>query len=229
MLHLNYDTFKLTKIFAELRFKDSFKLPQNEIKYKILDKLSNKYQIYNNDNPEILSFFNPEKMQQVHIQLNRIFINWEKPEGFDDFIKSSQADCAFILKSLEVETVQRAGIRTINTFDGPNQSAINEFIFNHYLTTKFKSNSFADDYFNPRIQLSGKKGKLFFNLGIGYQQEQIIEGKMNEILNQKTSDLLLVDLDSYRENIKVNKLSEFFTDAKNLNSSLPDYIKSIKE
>lgn len=230
MLHLNPNVYKTNKVFLELRFKESFKLPLNDTKYTLLDKFIKKYPSYNTENPESISMINHERQQQLHIQLNRIVIDWDKPSSIEDFYKSALADCNFILKTLEVDEIIRIGIRTLNSFEGNNQQAITEFIFRQYMTTKFKSPSFADEYFNPSVQMAGRKGKLFFNLSLGYQQEQIIEADFNKQgMNQIIRDLLLVDLDSFRDKIKTTKLQSFFADVKNLNSHLPDYILSIKE
>lgn len=228
MLHLNFNNFSLDKIFIEVRFKDSFKLPLAETKYKILDKLSKKYSAINTDNPEQLSFLKPESNQQLHIQLNRIVFDWDKYNNLDEFVKSSYADLTYILKILEVNDIIRVGFRTFHHFDNVGtQSAINEFVFKEYLSPKLKSANFADEYFNPKVQISGKKGLNFFNLSISYAQEQIIESNFNQIMNQQIRDLLLVDLDGYRENLKVAKLLGFLNEIKELNSKLPDYLKSV--
>jgi uncharacterized protein (TIGR04255 family) len=227
MLHLDPSSFKTDKIFMELRFKESFKLPLSDTKYRLLDKFSKKYPAFNTDNPENIILANHDRQEQLFIQLNRIVIDWNKPKSMEDFIKSAQADSNFILKLLEVEDIIRIGTRTINSFQGSNQNAVTEFIFKQYITSKFKSSSFADEYFNPSVHLSGRKGKMHFNLTISYLQEQILEGTVNQLVNQQIRDLLAVDLDSYRENIKVSKMQSVFDEVKKINFNLPEYILSI--
>lgn len=227
LLHLNPNSYKTDKIFLEIRFKDSFKLPLPETKYSILDKFSKKYPAYNTESPENFSFFNPETQQKIHLQLNRFVVDWDNPKTLDDFIKSANADANFIFKILGVEDIIRVGIRTLNSFQGDNQKDISDYLFNHFSTPKIKSRGFADEYFNPHVQFSGKKGSLSFNLAVNYQQQQTIQGTINQVFNQTIRDLLVVDLDCYKENIKISKLHTFFSEIKNLNLELPEYIQSI--
>lgn len=228
MLHLDYNSFNLNKSFIEIRYKDSFKLPIDDTRYKILDKLTKKYTNYQAENRESLSFF--ENNKQLHIQMNRIIIDWEKP-SLDEFIKSANSDINFILKTIEVSDILRIGFRTLHSFESNNQESIDQYIFKEYMTSGIKSTKFADHYFNPRVQFSGKKSNNLFNMAFYYQKEQTIEGTLDfikPILNQNTRDLLVVDLDGYRENLKTAKIQPFLNEIKDLNRQLPDYIKSIR-
>jgi hypothetical protein len=231
MIHLDPRSYRNDRIFLELRFKESFKLALNDTKYIILDKLQKKYPAYNIENPENISLVNHERGEQVAIQLNRLFFSWDKPKSITDFIKSVQPDCNFILKTLEVDDILRIGFRTHNSFQGSSQNSINEFIYNNYLSRKFKSSDFADQFFNPVVQFSGKKGSLTFNIVLTYSQEQIIEHQIGQTaaVSSQIRDLLMVDLDTYKEKIRTNKLQNFFQDSQQLNSKLCEYILSIKE
>ncbi|MFE3973202.1 MULTISPECIES: hypothetical protein [unclassified Peribacillus] len=231
MLHLDFNSYTTDKSFIEVRFKDSFKLPLTDTRYKILDKMSKKYSQHHSENPELLSFLDQSRQQQLHIQLNRIVIDWDKPNSLGEFIKSAVSDLTFVLKLMEVNEIIRIGFRTLHSFQSNSQEAIDQFIFKEYLTSKFKSQQFADHYFNPRVQFSGKKGASLFNLAMYYQQEQTIESSFDPrmpIINKDVRDLLTVDLDGFRENFKVQKLQTVLNDLKELNDKLPDYIKSLR-
>jgi uncharacterized protein (TIGR04255 family) len=229
MLHLDYSTFKIDKIFIEVRFKDSFKLPLTDTKYTILEKLTKKYPAYNIENPEHIFLANPSEQKQIHVHLNRIIIDWDKPVSIDDFIKSSQADMAFLLRCLDVNDLIRVGIRTLSSYEGNNQNAISEFIFKEFISTKLKSSDFGDEFTNPRVQFSGRKGSLFFNFALAYQQEQIIQGDLGAPLENQIRDLFLIDLDCYKENLKVSKLNTVLVEIKDMNLKIPNYIRAIKE
>lgn len=229
MLHLDYNTYKLEKIFIELRFKDSFKLPISDTKYKILDKLSKKYPLYNTQNPEAISLSNPEQRINVHIHLNRIIVDWDEPKSFEEFIKISLADCSFLLKCLDVTELQRLGLRTMHSYKGINQQSITEFMFKEFISPKLKTPDFADTFKNPSIQFSGAKGSLEFNFALGYQQVQVIHGDLGtNKVNSQIRDLLMVDLDCYRESVKVSKLQSLMNEIKEMNLKLPNYLQKIK-
>ncbi|WP_137744820.1 hypothetical protein [Robertmurraya siralis] len=230
MLHLNLNTFKFEKIFIEVRYKESFKLPLTDIKFKILDKLTKKYPGYNIENPEQILLSNSEELKQLHIFLNRIIINWDNPNNIDDFIKSSQADLSFIFKCLEINSLNRFGFRTLGSFEGSSQNAISEFIFKEFVSPKLKSPVFGDIYLNPRVQFAGKKGTLHFNFALEYQQNQTIHGNLgSQSMTTEIRNLLMVDLDCYKENVKVSKLENLLSEIKEQNLKIPTYLKAIKE
>lgn len=230
MIHLNFDTFKTEKIVFELRFKEAFKLPISDTKYKILDRFTKKYSVYNTDNAESLSFMDPETNNQLHIQLNRILIDCDKPGSMDDFTKKFYPDITFISSILDIKEFIRVGFRTFHSFEGNNASSISEYIFKEYISADFKSPKLADEFFNPLVQFSGKKGMLTFNFTISQQQEKVIQGTLgsNQVFNETIRDLMIIDLDCYKENIKSNKIDSFFTQVKAINAGLPNYIQTLK-
>ncbi|HEF1895845.1 TPA: hypothetical protein R9Z04_000915 [Bacillus cereus] len=229
MLHLNFDGVKLDRILIEVRFKDNFKIGLQEVRFKMLEKLTKKYSMYDSENPEVLALFDPEKKIQLVIQLNRCAINCDEPNNLIEFIKSAKADFSFIFKQMEIESLNRVGVRTSNSFEGKDQKAIEQFIFKEYLSSGICSPNFAEEYFSPQIRLSGKKSGMLFNLAIGHQQHQIIEGIINEVMNNKITDLLVVDFDCYKENTKVSKFDALLMTAANLNKDCLEYLKTVNK
>ncbi|MEZ2325957.1 hypothetical protein R1C46_19335 [Bacillus tropicus] len=229
MLHLNFDGVKLDRILIEVRFKDNFKIGLQEVRFKMLEKLTKKYSMYDSENPEVLALFDPEKKIQLVIQLNRCAINCDEPNNLIEFIKSAKADFSFIFKQMEIESLNRVGVRTSNSFEGKDQKAIEQFIFKEYLSSGICSPNFAEEYFSPQIRLSGKKSGMLFNLAIGHQQHQIIEGVINEVMNNKITDLLVVDFDCYKENTRVSKFDALLMTAANLNKDCLEYLKTVNK
>ncbi|MEI5893160.1 TIGR04255 family protein [Bacillus cereus] len=229
MLHLNFDKVKLDRVLIEVRFKDNFKIGLQEVRFKMLEKLTKKYSMYDTENAEALALFDPEKKMQLVIQLNRCAITCDEPTNLIEFIKSAKADFSFIFKQMEIDILNRVGVRTFNFFEGQDQKAIEQFIFKEYLSSGICSPDFAEEYFSPQIRLSGKKSGMLFNLAIGHQQQQIIEGIINEVMNNKITDSLVVDFDCYKENTKVAKFETLLTTANNLNKECLNYLKAVKK
>ncbi|MDA1797572.1 TIGR04255 family protein [Bacillus cereus group sp. BY8-1LC] len=229
MLHLNFEELKLDRALIEVRFKDNFKVGLQEVRFKMLEKLTKKYAMYDSENAEALAFFNPEKKIHLVIQLNRCAITCEEPTNLIEFIKSAKADFSFIFKQLEIDSLLRVGMRTFNFFEGPDQKAIEQFIFKEYLSAGVCSPDFAEEYFSPEIKLSGKKNGLLFNLAISHQQHQVIEGIINEVMNNKITNSLVVDFDCYKENTRVSKFETLLTTAHSLNNDCLAYLKAVKK
>jgi hypothetical protein len=231
MLHVNTNDLKLQKVFIEIRYRDNFLLP-TEKRFTILHKLSDEHPIQFYEKLEQLSLLNPEKKRQINIFINRLVIDWDDPTTIDDFVNGTLVDMNFILKTLEINHIQRIGLRAFHSIECQNDKVISEYIFKEYLSPKFKSKeTFADEISSPRIIFSGKRGSLLFNFSIGYQQQQIIEGQLNSQLNsvhQEIKHLLTFDLDCFQENLAVSKLEKFINAAKEQNNLLPSYIKSLE-
>ncbi|MCU5519709.1 hypothetical protein OCA41_05235 [Bacillus cereus] len=229
MLHLDFNNLKLDRVLIELRFQDTFKIGLPEVRFKLLEKFTRKYSMYDNNNTEALGFYNPEKQMQLEIRLNRCLITWDQPNNLPEFLKSAKGDFSFLLSQLDINVLHRVGVRTFNSYEAQNQQVIDQFIFKEYLAPGVCSPNFADEYFSPRVQMSGKKKGILFNLAISHQQEQVIQGKVNEIVNSKIHDTLVIDLDSYKENIKVSKLEPFLNDVRNLNEDSINYLQTFKQ
>ncbi|AQU73807.1 hypothetical protein [Priestia megaterium] len=216
---------RLGKAVIEIRYQEAFKLPTSDVKYKIVDKMVHKkYPNYNIEQPENLSFFNPEKELQFHVGINRILIDWDQPSNLSEFVKMAIPDINFILKEINVHQVDRVGFRNFYLAPFSSQQEVTDILFKNFISPKLKQPSFADTYFSPQVGFSGKKGKLNFNLNLRYQQEQIIHGSNTTLLQNTINDYLVTDFDCYQENVKQTKLETFFTHSKDMNNGLNEYI-----
>jgi hypothetical protein len=229
MFQLDPTNKRIGKIFLEIRYKEVFSLPEK--KYKILDKLTKKYPEYNIDSPDRISLFNPEKRIQIHIHLNRLIIDWDDPTSVGDFIRLAKSVITDIKNILHIETVSRFGLRALLQYKEKNREAIESYILNRFL----KSNAIpieeiADEVFAPRLHFSGRKGKNFFNLAIGHQQEQIIEGNFTGKMNAHVNDFLLVDVDQYRDgNLNINRGLSLLDDFERfLDQKIPEYLRRVE-
>ncbi|MEH7110648.1 hypothetical protein [Bacillus sp. JJ1764] len=228
MLHLNMSTKKVTKIFLELRYKEIFSLPEN--KFKILDKLSKNFSEFDTNQADRIVMFSPEKRLTAHIFINRLTIDWDDPTSITDFNKI----CAHFIKTLnsviKIEEPKRIGIRTFLGFKVENQKEIENYILNKFFSANAKNTSeIADEIYNPRLQISGRKGNILFNFGIGTFQEQIIQGELPKPAFAVVNNYLNFDIDVYKESgISVNNPDSFLNTTQDfIDNKMIQYIKSV--
>ncbi len=72
MFQIDFSLMKMDTIFVEFRYNDIFSLP--EYKFKLLDKLTQKYPVYNIDNADRVILFQPDKEIEIQIGINRMLI-----------------------------------------------------------------------------------------------------------------------------------------------------------
>lgn len=229
MLHLNLNQKKYGKIFLELRYKEIFSLPEK--KFKILDKLTKKYPEYNADSPDRISLMNQEKQIQVHIHINRLVIDWDAPTSIQDFNKISKSVIQDLKTIVQIESPTRIGVRTFLQFKSDSQKEVENYIFNKYFSSNAKSiEILGDEMYNPRLQLSGRRGKNLFNLAFAYQQEQILEGELHKPMFTTINNFFSVDADIYREgSFNINSVNPFLDEVGDfLETPLINYIKKVE-
>jgi hypothetical protein len=229
MLHLNIEKKRFNKIFLELRFKEIFSLP--DYKYKILDKLSKGFTNFDTNQPDRISMFNQEKRLNVHININRILIDWDQPPSIQEFTKVSLNLIRSLNSIVTLEDIKRIGVRSFLVFPTESDKEVESYIINKYFSTNARNTTnFADQIFNPSINFSGRKGPLLFNFGVVLTQEQIIQGEVTRPLYAEMNHYLTYDVDVYRElGVKVNNLEKFLSSTvKLVDESLLHYIKSVE-
>ncbi|WCK53884.1 hypothetical protein PP175_21585 [Aneurinibacillus sp. Ricciae_BoGa-3] len=225
-MHLDIDNLNFSKIFIELRYGEAFTLPTK--KYEILEALKNKYTAYNADQAEVLSLLNTEKRFQIHIEINRMVIDWDAPISFKDFSNFTLPVVNTISKILQIGSYIRVGIRSLLTAQINSADEINQYIFQKYFSSNARDTSLiADEISNPAIKFSGRKGQVHFNMTVGYQQ--VLEAAANTGQIETLYHNLLVDIDSFRSNINKNRLQNLFTDTDTfLNDNVKRYLKGVE-
>jgi hypothetical protein len=229
MLHLDFTKVKNNNSFLELRFKDVFSLPKD--KYRILEKLADKYPAYNFDSPERVSLANPDKKIHIHVHLNRLIIEWENPPNLSDFLKVVKPTIDDIVRILKIQHFSRTGIRVyFNYYTNSPEEAFSYISNRYYSSSAKKYESIADEIFAPKIQFSGRKGSLKFNLTISYEQQHTIQGSVGQQLNESVRHSILFDIDAFKDtNLNANNLKQYFTDVEELiNNRLFEYIKTVE-
>lgn len=213
MISINLDNMSLEKIFIEFRFRKAFSLPEN--KYKILEKYSEHYPLYNTDQPEALILFNPEKKRKVDIFIDRMVIDWEQPSSIGDFGDEVNNIVGFISKMLKIEVLLRVGLRGYWLIKNLNSQDINNTILHRFYSDSAKrTDGFADEIFDPSIRISGRKGNIKFNLAVSHQQQQVFEGAPGNMIPVAEFHNLLADIDVYRDNnMNVRNLGSFLKEA----------------
>lgn len=234
MLHVNFEDLKFDKCLVEVRFKEVFSLPTK--KYEILDALQDKYPSYNLDMPDAVTLFNPEEGIQINVELNRIICNWDNARNFSEFSKLSQRVINSISKILKVETYNRVGIRSFLSSPVKSPEEAFTYIINRYFSTQARDTDIiADEIANPIIRFSGRKGQLFYNFGLNYQQQHLIQAEIGigNALGQKVREtnnsVLLYDIDAYRNNVSKNRISNLFTETESfIDENLMTYLKRVE-
>jgi hypothetical protein len=229
MLHLNVSSKKMHKIFLEIRYKEIFSLPEN--KFKILDKLSNKFTDFDINQPDRITMMDSQKNIIVHIFINRLTIDWEQPPSIRDFVKYANALIQTIRSVIRIEQTKRIGIRTFMNFPVTSPQVADQYIMNRYFSNNTRpTTDLADDAGNARIQFSGRKGSFHFNLAIASTQEQIIEGLISEPVQAVVNNYLTYDVDVYRESgINIQNLDSFFKAAiEFVDIKVIDFIKRVE-
>lgn len=229
MLHINYSSKKYTKIFLELRYKEIFSLPEN--KFKILDKLSSKFSEFDANQPDRITMLDPQKRINVNIFINRLTIDWDEAPSITDFTKYCNSLIKTLRSVITIEEPKRIGIRSFLCFKSENNKEIDDYILNKYISPNARNiTNFADELSNPRVNLSGRKGSLLFNLGIGITQEQIIEGDLSRPLYGVINNYLTFDIDNYKESgININNLESYFKSVNEyVDTQIIEYIKRVE-
>lgn len=229
MLHMDFENLRLQKSVIEIKHKEVFSLPEN--KFKILEKLNEKFPNYDINKSDRLLLFNAEERKQINIELNRLIIDWDEPTSFNSFIKFSQSIFNEINKFLKVDTAFRIGLRSFWVLRTQNQQEAFDYIFNRYFSPNSRNNStlITDEILNPSIRFSGRKGNFKFNLGISYQEHHFVEGIRNKIITEKVDDSILLDVDNYRENYNLKQISSFFSEVDEfVMNKLIQYLRSVE-
>lgn len=213
MININLDDMVLDKIFIEFRYRNAFSLPEN--KYKILEKYSEQYPLYNTEQQEALILFNSEKRRRVDIFIDRMVIDWDQPSSIGEFVSEVNDIVGAISKMLKIEVLLRVGLRGYWTIKSLESQDINNAILHRFYSDSAKrTDGFADEVFDPSIRISGRKGTIKFNLAVSHQQQLVFEGAPGSMSPVTEIHNLLADIDVYRENnMNVRTLSNFLKEA----------------
>lgn len=228
MIHLNMNNFKFNKIFIEIRYKEVFSLPEK--KYKILEKFAHKFQSYDSNSLESITFVDHDKEINFQIHINRIIIDWDKPNNIEEFNKICTSYVNEVRKILNIQSAERIGCRIFYTNKVDSEKEVSSYIINKFFANNAKPTELiADEVLSPAIKFSGRKGTNYFNLAISYQQEQVIQGQFNGPVNSVENHNFLADLDVYRQNYNLSRVKEFISEVNTFaNNNLISYLKSVE-
>jgi hypothetical protein len=229
MFQLDFNDMQIGKSFMELRYKDVFSFPEK--RYKILDKLSRKYSEVLADYNDRVSLLNPEKNISVHISMKNIIVDWEKPPSVTDFLKVTESIIDDVRKILNIEVIYRIGIRSFIQYKISNPQEATKYIMSRYLSSNAnKTSDLADEIYNSSVALSGRKKSLKFNLNVNYQQNQIIQGSLNQVLSEVVYHYLTADVDVFKDsNIKLGNMDGFFKEVKEFKEKkVLSYLKTVE-
>lgn len=213
MVSINIDNMVLEKIFIEFRYRNAFSLPEH--KYKILEKYSQQYPLYNTEQPEALILFNSEKGRRVDIFIDRMVMDWDQPSTIGEFVAEVNSIVEHITKMLKIEVLLRVGMRGHWVIKNLNPQDINNTILHRFYSDSAKrTDGFADEIFDPSIRISGRKMNIKFNLAVSHQQQQVFEGPPGNMNPVAEYHNLLADIDVYRDNnMNVKALATFLKEA----------------
>lgn len=132
---------------------------------------------------------------------------------------------------LSIGTATRIGIRFIWTALGDSGKQIHDYITNTYYSPAVRKTiySWLDDVRDPMVRFSGRSGIYGINVGIGYQQEQEIQGNANIVNVVSTRDLIFFDFDFYKDtNTQFKSLDAFFNQVRPAVNEFLQNIVSVK-
>jgi hypothetical protein len=231
MFQINFEELKKpNRIFTEIRYKPIYSLPEN--KYKILDRLSDKFSAHN-ITEESISLLDPNKGIQYFIEMGRLVIDWDKPSNIKEFSKICKPVINVVSEILKINKFERVGIRTFLV----NEVNSLEDVFN-YISQKFihpNAQRFSllggKNITEPLVKFSGNKADYKYNLAVTFQQEQTIEAGFNTNITNVFRNLFLVDIDVYKVGeIKANNAISFFEDVEDfIYKNVFNYLKGIVE
>jgi uncharacterized protein (TIGR04255 family) len=229
MFQMDFSKVQIGKIFMELRYKDVFSFPEQ--RYKILDKLSKKYPEVNAEFNERVSLFNPEKRISIHISMNHIIIDWDKPPNLNEFLKVARSIIDDVKRILKIEVIFRIGIRNFIQHQVSKPEEATKYIMSRYFSANAnKTSDIADEIYTTAVSLSGRKKNVKFNLNVNYQQNQVIQGSLNQILAETVSHFIIADVDVFKDtNVNLGNLEGFFRDVQEFNDQrVIAYLKGVE-
>lgn len=195
---------KLDKVFTEVRFEKSLLFDDARTLNSIVKELKTTFPVYeNNETGKLLAFFNEEKKIHCFIHNDRIIVDCDQPNDFQQFREVSGRVFQNVMGKFDVEVTERIGVRAhyhtneITTETDSGNAIIQTFL--NATSNEFIQKHAREALLQPRAGFMIKVGNEYFmNINIGYHYFGSIQ--MNSIGKQQMTTKTtspLTDLDIY--------------------------------
>jgi len=226
---------ELDKIFIELRYPEELLFDDRKILKKISKDSSDYFSNFKfNQNNNSLSLINNDKYLNANIFNNRMVINMNEPsfyqgnslEKFKEIcIKMSDR----VVNELELEQIDRIGIRAMWAYDVKDINESIELIEINFLDSDFL-NVFLEknELSNTSVSFSLNRNNIGTNIKISHNTSQKIEIRGRELIENENKEFLGLDIDVYIDNpIKSSEIKSYLKKLVSYQNRRVDQLKNI--
>lgn len=226
---------ELDKIFIELRYPEELLFDDRKILKKISKDSSDYFNNFKfNQNNNSLSLNNNDKYLNANIFNNRMVINMNEPSlykgnSLDKFkeicIKMSER----VISELELEQIDRIGIRAMWSYGVQDINESIELIENNFLDSDFL-NVFLEKnkLSNTSVSFSLNRNNIGTNIKISHNTSQKIEIRGRELIENENKEFLGLDIDVYIDNpIKSSEIKSYLKKLVSYQNRRVDQLKNI--
>lgn len=206
--------FSLNKVFIEAIYSDSLLFNDMRILQEIIENFKDNLPESNyDDQTKTLVLVNSEKQCNIMISKNRIAIDSDSPNSFDEFKNFSNQALNVIIPKLAITRFNRVGMRSFRGIEKKNNGEAYKSVWKNFIKVKEEDLNELGTIHGCGVNfiLTGQEYNV--NLGISpnfYQVLKIVNGNVQSQVNKWQ---LMVDSDVYlNPPINVEKVLNSFVD-----------------